>query len=128
MKTHEISKTLVALAKALQQAPNVNLEQLTFNQPQPSPRKKPNPSDIPMALSALVALSQFDKAQWRAVIEEYKFPIEVRNTESTRDIVGKILRHLEQDSDARRKLKQAVQRTKSDINPELMTALNFLLK
>jgi len=125
MKTHEIAKMLTALAQALRNGPNVNLEQLTYRQPS---RQKPNPSDIPMALSALVALSQFDKAQWRTVIEEYKFPIEVRNTESTRDIVGKILRHLEQDPEARRRLKQAVQRTKSDVNPELMTALNFLLK
>jgi len=125
MKTNVIAKMLIALARALRNSPNVSLEELTFRQPT---QKKPNPSDIPMALSALVALSQFDKTQWRAVIEEYKFPIEVRNTESTRDIVGKILRHLEQDPEARRRLRQAVQRTKSDVNPELMTALNFLLK
>lgn len=125
MKTHEIAKILTALAQALRSGPDVPLEQLSYRQ---SARPKPNPSDIPMALSALVALSQFDKTQWRAVIEEYKLPIEVRNTESTRDIVGKILRVLEHDADARRRLKQAVQRTKSDVNPELMTALNLLLK
>ena len=125
MKTHEISKLLISLAQALKLGPNVELENLKYR---PTSRPKPNPSDIPMALSALVALSQFDKTQWRAVIDEYRFPIEVKNTESTRDIVGKILRHLEQDPEARRRLKQAVQRTKSDVNPELMTALNFLLK
>jgi hypothetical protein len=81
-----------------------------------------------MALSALVSLSQFDKAQWRAVIEEYGFPVEVRAAESTRDVVGKLLKHLEQDADARKKLKQAVERSKSGISPELMNALDFLLK
>jgi hypothetical protein len=125
MKTHEIAKILVNLAEALRLAPNAELENLKLRPPS---RPKPNTADIPMALSALVALSQFDKSQWRAVIEEYRFPLEVKNTESTRDIVGKILRHLEQDPEARKKLRNAVHRTKSDINPELMTALNFLLK
>jgi hypothetical protein len=125
MKTHEIAKVLTVLAQALRKSPNVNLEELTYRQPA---QKKPSIADIPMALSALAALSQFDKTQWRTVIEEYKLPIEVRNTESTRDIVGKILRQLEKDPEARRRLKQAVQRTRSDVNPELMTALNFLLK
>ncbi len=125
MKTHEIANVLTALAQALRKSPNVNLEELTYR---PPIQKKPNIADIPMALSALAALSQFDKTQWRTVIEEYKIPIEVRNTESTRDIVGKILRQLEKDPEARRRLKQAVQRTRSDVNPELMTALNFLLK
>jgi hypothetical protein len=102
----------------------VELGSLALDRPS---RLKPNPDDIPMALSALVALSQFDKAQWRAVIQEYGWPLEVKNTESTRDIVGKILRHLEVDPDARKKLKVAAQR-KSDVSPELMNALSFLLK
>jgi hypothetical protein len=125
MKTHEVAKTLSLLAQALRNGPNVPLEQLGRSG---SLRTKPDPSSIPMALSALVALSQFDKAQWRAMVKEYGFPIEVRTTESTRDIVGKILRHLEQDEDARRRLRSAAQRSKSDISPELMNALNFLLK
>ncbi|MET4608523.1 hypothetical protein ABIB90_008029 [Bradyrhizobium sp. JR4.1] len=125
MKTHEIAKILTNLAEALRLAPNVELENLVLRPPS---RPKPSAADVPMALGALVALSQFDKAQWRAVIEEYKFPLEVKNTESTRDIVGKILRHLEQDPEARRKLRHAVQRTKSEVNPELMSALNALLK
>jgi hypothetical protein len=124
MKTHEVAKVLTLLAQALRNGPNVSLEQMR----NAGTKQAPNPSTIPVALSALIALSQFDKAQWRAVIDEFGFPIQVRTTESTRDIVGKILRHLEKDESARIKLKQSAQRSKSEISPELMNALNFLLK
>ncbi len=126
MKTHEVAKVLSALAQTLKKGPNVELAGLTLGGGQAKAR--PNPSDIPGALSALVSLSRFDKSQWRAVIQEYNFPIQVSPAESTRDIVGKILRHLEQDPEARRKLKQVAQRPKSDVSPELMNALEFLLK
>ncbi|MCK6452588.1 MAG: hypothetical protein L6R19_17335 [Alphaproteobacteria bacterium] len=125
MKTHEIAKVLSSLAQVLRKGPDVELSQLLQVD---RPLSRPNPSTIPMALSALTALSQFNKNQWQAIIKEYGFPIEVRVTESTRDVVGKILRHLEQDPEARRKLKQAVQRSKSDVSPELINALTFLLK
>ena len=88
MKTHEMANALAALAQFLRAGPNVELNQLRASR---HSRAKPNPSDIPIALSALVSLSQFDKSQWRALIEEYKFPLEVRPAKSTRDIVGKIL-------------------------------------
>ena len=125
MKTHEAARLLSLISHALRKGPDVDLQDMVFN---PSKRSKPNPSTIPVALSALIALSKFDKTQWRAVIEEFHFPIQVRSTESTRDIVGKILRLLEKDPDARMRLKQSAQRSKSDVSPELMNALNFLLK
>jgi hypothetical protein len=124
MKTHEVAKILSKLAHILRRGPNVDLDGLSFDM---LSRSKPNPADIPMALSALASLSQFDKNQWRAVIHEYDLPLEVRPAESTRDIVGKILRHLEVDKDARNRLRHAAQR-KSDVSPELMNALSFLLR
>jgi hypothetical protein len=125
MKTHAVADVLTSLAQVLRAGPNVELQKLDV---EPSGPSKSNPSDIPMALSALAALSQIDKTQWRALIDEYKLPILVLSTESTRDIVGKILRHLEKDAEARRRLKQAAQRSRPDFSPELMNALNFLLK
>jgi hypothetical protein len=124
MKTHEVAKILTQLAQTLRRGPNVELAGLDLGV---AARRPPNPADIPMALSALAALSQFDKSQWRAVIQEYGLPVAVKNTESTRDIVGKLLRHLEVDPESRRKLTHAAQR-KTDVSPELMTALSALLK
>jgi hypothetical protein len=127
MKSHELSRALSALAHALRRGPDVPVEGLA-NLLTLRGSTAPKESDIPMALSALTALSRFKKSQWESVIKEYKLPIQVRVTESTRDIVGKILRHLEKDADSRRRVRMAVQRSKSDISPELMNALDSLLK
>jgi hypothetical protein len=124
MKTHEVAKALVALANFLRSAPNVELNSLQIDA---RARSRQDTSDIPIALGALVALSSFDKAQWRAVISEYNLPVEVKATESTRDIVGKILRQLHRDPESRRKLKVAAQQ-RPGVSPELIKALDFLLK
>jgi hypothetical protein len=126
MKTHEVAQILISLARALRRGPNVSLEGLANLETLRG--GNPKAPDLPVALSALVALSKFSKSQWEAVIKEYRLPISVRPTESTRDIVGKILRHLEQDAEARRRLRTAAQRSRSDISPELMNALDFILK
>lgn len=125
MKTHEVAKVLSSLAQVLRKGPNVPLEGLANL---PTLTGNSRASELPVALSALVALSKFSKTQWEAVIKEYRFPIQVRKTKSTRDIVGKILRHLEQSAESRGRLKMAAQRVRSDISPELMNALDFLLK
>ena len=125
MKTHEVARVLSSLAQILRSGPNVEIDQLGR---QTHTKSKPDPSNIPVGLSALVALAQFDKTQWRAVIEEFRLPIQVRPTESTRDIVGKILRVLEKDPDARARLRQSAQKSRSDVSTELMNALNSLLK
>jgi hypothetical protein len=125
MKTHEVARVLSLLAQTLRKGPNVTLEGLANLS---TLSGKPKTSELPVALSALVALSKFSKPQWEAVIKEYKLPIQVRPTESTRDVVGKILRHLEQDAESRRRLRTAAQKARPDISPELMNALDFLLK
>jgi len=125
MKTHEAARVLSLLAQALRKGPNVPLEALANLA---TLRGNSKSSELPVALSALVALAKFNKTQWEAVIKEYRLPIQVRPTESTRDIVGKILRHLEQDAESRQRLRKAAQRVRSDISPELMNALDFLLK
>jgi hypothetical protein len=81
-----------------------------------------------MALSTLVALSRFDKAQWLDIIQQYNFPIEVRPRDASRDILGKLLNHLEQDSESRQRLSVDAQKGRSDTSPELMKALQLLLK
>ena len=125
MKSHDVAKVLTSLAHILRSGRNVELDELKLETPG---QRAANLADVPMALSALVALSQFDKAQWRSVIQTYGLPIEVRDTESRRDVLGRILKHLEQDAESRAKLKQAVKLRRSDVSAELMNALDFLLK
>lgn len=123
--THEAARVLSSLARMLRAGPNVPLGGLT-NLAQLSGNSKS--SDLPVALSALVAVSNFKKSQWEAVIKEYRLPIQIKPAESTRDVLGKIVQHLAQDPESRKRVKQAAQRARSDISPELMNALDFLLK
>jgi hypothetical protein len=125
MKTHEIAKVLSALAQGLRDAPDQSLDEFTSRTANP----KPNPASIPTALSTLVALADFDKRQWQAFISEYEMPIQVRPRDASRDILGKVLKHLEQNPQARQRLRNAVtHRPRTDISPELMSALQLLLK
>lgn len=123
MKTHDVAKILSTLATALRSAPNQTLEELAST---PS-KKKPDAESIPIALSTLIALSDFDKGQWLNLIQEYGLPIEVRPRDASRDILGKILKHLEQNPDARKKLVQSTNKDRSETSPELLRALQFLL-
>jgi hypothetical protein len=125
MKTHDIAKILSSLANALRNAPNQTLDELAS-----TPTRKPQPDvqSIPIALSTLIALSDFDKNQWLFLIKEYNFPIEVRPRDASRDVLGKILKHLEQNPEARSKLVQSSNKERSETSPELLRALQFLLK
>jgi hypothetical protein len=125
MKTHDIAKILSALANALRNAPNQTLDELSSG---PSRKPQPDAQSIPIALSTLIALSDFDKNQWLFLIKEYNFPIEVRPRDASRDILGKILKHLEQNPEARSKLVQSSNKERSETSPELLRALQFLLK
>lgn len=125
MKTHEIARVLSTLASALRNAPDQPLEDFIER---PRRRSPPDPASIPMALSTLVALSDFDKTQWTTFIREQGFPIDIRARDASRDIIGKLLRYLEQDTEARKKLTNSAQKTRSETSPELMRALQVLLK
>lgn len=124
MKTHEVAKVLTSLANVLKAAPNQELEGFGRGKPD----KKLKDSEVPLALSTLLALSELDKSQWLNVINEFRFPIEIRPRDASRDILGKILAHLAQNPDARRRLSLAAQGGRSETSPELMQALSFLLK
>ncbi|MES0098637.1 hypothetical protein [Mesorhizobium sp. M0019] len=125
MKTHDIAKILNTLAQALRKAPNQTLDELS----EPKPARAPvDAKDVPMALSTLLALSEFDKSQWQQFITDFRLPIEVRPRDASRDILGKILTYLEKNPAARKSMSNAARHSPSDTSPELMRALQFLLK
>jgi hypothetical protein len=126
MKTHDLAKHLTSLTKALRQLPNMDLEDLGFAE-----AKRPrvvDQSSIPVALSTLVALNDIDKRQWLSFIDENQFPIDVRPRDASRDILGKLLRFLEQNPEARGRLTNSAQRERTSTAPELRRALDLLLK
>ena len=124
LTTHDVARLLTRLAHLLRSGPNVALDAL---QSSLRVRASRDPAQIPVALSTLVSLSEFDKQQWLNFIDEYKFPIAVSPKDSSRNILGKLLSYLETDSEARKRLTTAAQRTRPETSPELVRALQFLL-
>lgn len=126
MKTHELAKALETLARFLRNSPSVPIEDM---QSQTAlQRRRPAPSDIPLALSTLVSLADIEKSQWIDFIQANQFPIDVRPRDASRDVVGKLLRYLEQTPEARKRMTNVAERTRSQTSPELQKALDFLLK
>lgn len=124
MKTHDLAKALETLAQILRTMPNSALEELTSL----APRRKPESSEIPLALTTLVRLSEIDKSQWVDFIQSNGFPIDIRARDASRDVVGKLLRYLEQSPEARKKITSVAVRSRSQTSPDLQRALDFLLK
>jgi len=126
MKTHELANALSQLAKALRAGPNIELGEINLVSAQQMFRN--GAGSVAVNLHTLLELSSIDKRQWLALIEEHNFPISVRPRDASRDILGKLLSYLEQNSDAREKLRNSISHKASKASPELMRALGTLLK
>jgi len=123
--THELAKALELLARILRSGPDQPIEEMSLRG---VPTRRADAADIPVALTTLVRLADIDKSQWQAFIRENDFPIDVRPSHSSRDVVGKLLRYLEQNPEARRKVKSVAEKGRTKTSPELQRALDFLLK
>jgi|SRR5690606_27183971 len=94
MKTHELAKALAQLSRMLSKGPNIDLDQLVlpFHFEETYYKK-----DDSLSLLTLAHLSNYSKADWVTVIDQYKLPIEVRPSYSTRDIMSKVLKFISEN-------------------------------
>lgn len=131
MKTHELAEALKLFATMLKRGPNIDVEDLAisdrFSTDTPSSRKR-SKNDLPVALSALLSLSRIDKREWIELITDLGLGLEISPRDSSRDVVGKVLRLLEKDANARNLLAKRVQSKQAQASPELMNALSSLLR
>lgn len=123
MKTHELAKLLQQLSTLLLAAQNIDLRDAKVVQTSEEEAK----DKLAVSLSTLVELSRIDRSQWIALIEDNGFPIQIRPRDASRDILGKLLSYLEQNEEARKKLRNRVVRKSNDASPDLMRALASLL-
>lgn len=132
MKSHELAKSLVHLSRVLKAGPNVevssigNLDMLVVSE-----RSKPVSAGIgnrAAALALLATMSKYNKKEWVSVVRELELPIEIKLTDSVRDLVGRILKYIAESSDAQEKILRKAGQAGSEASPELMRALTILLK
>ncbi len=127
MKTHELAGALTRLAKLLLALPNSELSD--FERDVKSLAGSANLEGIAVNLSTLATLSRIDKRQWMELVRTYALPIEIRPRDASRDILGKLLSYLEENAEAREKLKRRMVEPKGvEASPALMKALGILLR
>ena len=133
MKTHELAEGLKSLAKALKSGPNIEVGSIDLHFPfgrrevSPSESLSSVKDDLPLALSALLSLSRIDKREWAELIADIGLDIPITPRDSNRDVVGKVLRHLEAEPTARDLLMKRVKSKNAKASPELARALSSLL-
>lgn len=88
MRTHELAEILNQLASILKNAPNVEIESL------PELISKSRDVSAEVGLKTLVNLSKLDKQEWIRIAEKHNFDIKFNQRDSSRDVLGKILRYL----------------------------------
>jgi hypothetical protein len=126
MKTHEFADALLVLARMLKSGRNVELKDWS------GPATATNgdghdTTDAGLSLAVLAGLSRYSKNQWRVLMKEWAIPVEVRPTDSVRDLVGRLLRYLEEHPDLLRKIKTESAKKSTKASPELLKALSILL-
>lgn len=126
MKTHQFAKALRTLASVLQSGPDIDLKELTLSK---SGVQSSLPGeDLSIALSTLASLSRIDKKQWASLIIDYNFPIEIRPRDASRDILGKLLRHLETNPAAFHTLRESAKQSSGKTSSALKRAFEVLLR
>lgn len=126
MKSHDIARLLNHLADVLYAGPDIPLEDLRATH-----RRTNRPQEtehLAVNISTLASLSRVDKQQWIAFIFDFKLPIDVRPRDASRDLLGKILKYLEEHPTEQARIRQGTTGKLDSGSPELLKALSFLIK
>jgi hypothetical protein len=127
MKTHDLARAMNTLARALRESENADLSTIHIETNGDKQQKPSLGSNAPAALALLVRLSGYSKGEWKALINELELNVEVKQTDSVRDILGRLLKYLSENKDIQDKLIEKASRPQANVSPELMKALSILM-
>ena len=126
MKTYEFANALMTLAKMLKSMPNQEFDNLVLPR-QEGPAKELERSEAVVGINTLANLSKIDKKQWLNLIEEHGFDIPVRARDANRDIIGKLLRYIDKNENAKEAIQKSAEQSDSTSSHELNRALSILM-
>lgn len=126
MKTYEFANALVLLAKVLKSMPNQELNELTLSS-SAARSEGVERNEAIVGLHTLANLSKIDKKQWLDLIEEHGFDIPVRPRDANRDIIGKLLRYIDNNKNAQQAIKKSAEQSDNKSSKELNRALSILM-
>ena len=132
MKAHELAKSLNYLARMLRAGPNIEMEEIgnlgthsSKNQRLGNPRN--SPSGKSGAIALLAAMSNLSKSEVLQIAEDLDIPIQVRKADAVRDILGKILKHIQENPDVQNRLVMRSVNESEEEAPRLARALAILM-
>jgi len=132
MNTHDVAKALTHLARVLRAGPNVPLEGVgNLNvHAAPSPSTRPTRSrslaDKAAGLALLSQLSQISKPELIQLIGQLRLDVDVKKTDSVRDLLGRTLKYIAENPDVTERLASTSARESASPSP-LMDALSILI-
>lgn len=131
MKTHELSKALTHLSRVLRAGPNIELDSLanlsTHAEPPRASKASKDLSDKGSALALLAQIASYNKRELSELINYLGIPVEVKNTDSVRDLLGRTLRYIQENPTVQTRLASSGNDKASDSAPPLARALAILM-
>lgn len=132
MKAHDVAKALTHIARVLRAGPNVELGEIgnleTHATTNRAPSKKEGTGEKGAALAVLAELSQFKKNELIELIEALGLNVEVKTTDSVRDLLGRTLKHIADNPSVKQNLASANRSQGQSSSSTLSRALAILLE
>lgn len=116
MKAYDLAKSLNHISRVLRAGPNVEVEDignLSVHTAAPRPTKAKDSSEHKSssekgtALALLAEMASYSKPELLDLAHQLNIPIQVRSADAVRDILGKILRYIQDNPDFRNRLVHA---------------------
>lgn len=114
MKTHELAKALTHLSRVLRAGPNVDFEELTnlstyLTQPrQAKPAREVmgtrEKAEKGAGLALLAEMASYSKQELLDLATYLGIPVEVRKADAVRDVLGKIIKYIQDNPDFRNRV------------------------
>lgn len=123
MKAYDLAKALTHLSRVLRAGPNVEIEDIGnlsvhSAHPKSTPLKPKDTSDSRnstnekgTALALLAEMASYNKSELIDLSRQLNIPIQVRPADAVRDILGKMLRYIQEHPDFRTRLVHASSET-----------------
>jgi hypothetical protein len=121
--THELAKALTVLTRILKEGPDVDVRDFRPGQAASGMKS----ADIAVNLATLLELSRLGKGQWESFIKEHGMPLHTRPRDASRDLLGKVLRFLEEKPEFQERIRREAAKRNANASPELTRALSWLL-
>ena len=129
MTTHDLARALSLLARMLKSGPSVELKD--WKGPEGADadpgRNGSSAANKGLALNVLLELSRYSKSQWRNLFDEWKLPVDIRPSDSVRDLVGRLLNYLDDNPDVAERIRNNPAEKATKASPELAKILSILV-